>query len=202
MRSGQRPRSASAALRICQVRASRARPSSDSRPSANRSSWVEPSARGIASSIVVRRLAGERMQVRERQTAPRRTQHRQPRSSIRDVHQGARQCDQVLHDRPVAQLFDLDRLKVDTRCRELACDRIHVSACRDENRDAPVGGLFERVAHDRDHARGLDVFVGVDERVDVHAAAARPRRSRCSGCTGLRPAPRRCAQPAPRETTR
>ncbi len=86
------------------------------------------------------RLPCQRMQVRESQATPRRAQHRQPRCPIRDMHQRARQRDQVLHDRPVAQLFDLDRLKVDARCRELACDRIHVRARRDENCDASVGG--------------------------------------------------------------
>ncbi len=87
------------------------------------------------------------------------------------MDQRSRQRDQILHDRPVAQLFDLDGLKVDTRCRELAGDSIDVRACRDENCDTSVCRLFQRVAHDGDHALGLDVFIGIDERVDVHVAA-------------------------------
>ena len=131
MRSGQRPRSrqrgaAGSARSATGARARRR----TAVLSAKRSSCVEPSARAMASSIVVADCAASACRsasVRPHHGA-RSTASHAVRSAT--MHQGTRQRDEVLHDRPIAQLFDLDRLKVDAGCRELACDRIRRACAR------------------------------------------------------------------------
>ena len=88
------------------------------------------------------------------------------------MNQRSRQRHEILHDRPVTQLFDLNCLKVHAGGRESKCDGIDVRACRNENRNPAVARLLQRIAHDGDHLRRLDVLIGVDEPVDVHAAAS------------------------------
>ncbi len=64
------------------------------------------------------RGSGHRLEVRKRQSAPGRTQHRQPGKPVTRMHQCTRQRKQILHDAPVSERFNLDSPKAQTPCTQ------------------------------------------------------------------------------------
>jgi hypothetical protein len=81
----------------------------------------------------------QRVQIGERETAPRRAQKSQPRYPIRRVQQREGERHQVFHHLPLAELIDLDRLERDSmRFNALT---ISIKCARERTNTATLPGV-------------------------------------------------------------
>ena len=150
----------------------------------------------VAHEVAEVRLAAlcERRQVRERQPAPRRAQHRQPRTAVGRVRQRPREREQVLHHGPLREAFDLDGPEGQPGCFELRHDLGEVAARAHEDRDGGVCIVRVRLAHDVGDPTCLAFAVRVEKRVYADRRALEPgmhrhrRRIRHRARRGIVPA--------------
>src|SRR5690606_9086889 len=108
------------------------------------------------------------MQIWKGDSAPRCPQDRQPCGAIREMHERPRQGDEILNDRPLAKLLDLDGLKWDCSGAQRARDGIDVRARGYENGDVSRLIACERFPDDLDYAFGFRGVVRIDESVHAH----------------------------------
>ena len=152
-------------------------------------SRARPSAESAATRAVVvhqlphralRVAAGERVEVGERQPAPRRAQQREPGEPVGRMRERARQRQQVLHHRAVAELLDLDRAEAQAGVLQLRHDLAQVAAVAHQDGDDRFRVLAPRLRDDLGHSRRLPRAVAVEERMhaDRRAGQHRARRDR------------------------
>ncbi len=106
----------------------------------------------------------------QRQAAPRRAQHADPRGAVAEVRQRAGQCQQVEHGGARAQRIDVGRLETDAAPREFGHDVEQVAAALHEDRDPRVGLCRVTPLDDVGDGLGLESPAAAQECVDVHAA--------------------------------